>query len=121
MNKYKVKVGDIFYDDNGIANFYQVVQVYDSGRVRIREIEKTETPTECGYEFKASPISNEFKPKIEGVKVDRYTRIKDNDKGVIKVIQEFDDGEYYIDFYIGYAKLYKNKPIISSYWSVWMR
>ena len=79
----KIKVGDIFYDDDGIAKFYQVVQVYKSGRVRIREIEKVETPTECGYEFKATPIPNLFKPKREYEKNDRYARIKDNDKGAI--------------------------------------
>ncbi len=121
----KIKVGDIFYDNNGIVNFYQVVQVYNSGRVRIREIEKEETPTECGYEFKATPILNKFKPKRKYDKNDRYNnryiRIKDNDKGTIKVVQQFSDDEYYIDFYVGYAKLYKGEPVISSYWSVWMR
>lgn len=118
----KIKVGDIFYDDAGIANFYQVIQVYDSGRVRIREIEKEETPTECGYEFNATPIPNKFKPKREYAKIEeKYVRIKDNDKGVVKLVQEFSDGEYYINFYIGYAKLYKGNPVISSYWSVWMR
>jgi hypothetical protein len=68
----KIKVGDIFYDNNGIVNFYQVVQVYDSGRVRIREIEKEEIPTECGYEFLATPVPSKFKPKREYDKNDRY-------------------------------------------------
>lgn len=117
----KIKVGDIFYDDNGIANFYQVVQVYDSGRIRIREIEKEETPTECGYEFKATPILNKFKPKRDCDKNDRYARIKDNDKGAIKTVQQFSDGEYYINFYVGYARLYTGKSVTSSYWNVWMR
>ena len=118
----KIKVGDIFYDDNGIANFYQVIQVYESGRVRIREIEKEETPTECGYEFLAKPILNKFKPKKEYDKMQlHYADIKDNDKGTIKTVQQFSDGEYYIDFYVGYARLYTGKPVISSYWNVWMR
>lgn len=117
----KIKVGDIFCDNSGIINFYQVVQIYDSGRVRIREIEKIETPTECGYEFKAIPIPNKFKPKKEYNKNDRYANIKDNDKGTVKLVQQFSDGDYYIDFYAGWANLYKGKPVISSYWSVWMR
>jgi len=117
----KIKVGDIFYDADGIVDFYQVVQVYDSGRVRIREIEKIETPTDCGYEFKAVPIPDKFKPKIENDKNDRYANIKDNDKGAIKVVQQFSNGDYYISFYTGWANLYKGKPVISSYWYVWMR
>ena len=116
----KIKVGDIFYDDNGIASFYQVVQVYKSGRVRIREIEKIETPTECGYEFNAVPVPNKFKVKEETDKVDRFTRIKDNNKGAIKLVQEY-NGKYYIDFYVGSAYLYEGNSVISSYWSVWMR
>ena len=119
----KIKVGDIFYDANGITSFYQVVQVYESGRVRIREIEKEEsTESENGYEFKAIPVPNKFKPKVEYSKHDLlYAVVKDNDKGAIKKLQQFSDGEYYIDFYGGWANLYKGKPVISSYWSVWMR
>ena len=119
----KIKVGDIFYDNSGIASFYQVVQVYDSGRVRIREIEKEEsTESENGYEFKAIPVPNKFKPKVEYSKHELlYAVVKDNDKGTIKKLQQFSDGEYYIDFYGGLANLYKGEPVISSYWSVWMR
>ena len=119
----KIKVGDIFYDNSGIACFYQVVQVYDSGRIRIREIEKEEsTESENGYEFKSVPVPNKFKPKREYNQHELlYVAVKDNDKGTIKKLQQFSDGEYYIDFYAGYAKLYKGKPVISSYWSVWMR
>ena len=118
----KIKVGDIFYDNSGIVNFYQVVKVYESGRVRIREIEKIEKETPVGYEFLATPIPNKFKPKKEYSESDlRYADIKDNDKGAIKVVQQFSSGEYYIDFYGGWANLYKGEPVISSYWSVWMR
>lgn len=117
----KIKVGDIFYDADGIVSFYQVVQVYDSGRVRIREIEKEEIPTECGYEFLATPVPNKFKPKEEKGNNDRYASIKDNDKGAIKMVQQFPNGDYYISFYVGWANLYKGEPVISSYWYVWMR
>lgn len=117
----KIKVGDIFYDNRGITSFYQVVQVYKSGRVRIREIEKVETPTECEGELKAAPIPNKFKPKKDNDKNDRYARIKNNDKGTIKVIQQFKDGDYYISFYTGWADFYKGEPVISNYWSVWMK
>lgn len=117
----KIKIGDIFYRNNGIASFYQVVQVYESGRVRIREIEKEETPTECGYEFLAKPILNKFKPKKEYDKMQlHYADIKDNDKGTIKLVQKFEDGTIYINFSTELGYLYK-KPVISSYWSVWMR
>lgn len=39
----KIKVGEIFYNNyfgDGIASFYQVIKVYESGRVKVREIEK---------------------------------------------------------------------------------
>lgn len=116
-----IKVGDIFYDNRGITSFYQVVQVYKSGRVRIREIEKVETPTECEGELKAAPIPNKFKPKKDNDKNDKYARIKNNDKGTIKVIQQFSNGDYYISFYTGWADFYKGEPVISNYWSVWMK
>ena len=112
----KIKVGDIFCDDNGVASFYQVVQIYNSGRVRIREIEKNETPTECGDTFKATPIPNKFKPKEEYKKIDNYVRIKDNDKGTIKLIQQFDDGNFFISFYTGYACIYIGKAVNSTYY-----
>lgn len=112
----KIKVGDIFYDNRGITSFYQVVQVYKSGRIRIREIEMVETPTEREGELKAAPILNKFKSKTESNKNDKHPRIKNNDKGVIKVIRQFSNGDYYINFYTGWADFYKGKPIISNYW-----
>lgn len=111
----KIKVGDIFYENLGIASFYQVVKVYESGRVRIRKIEKEEKETECGYEFLATPIPNKFCPKEE-----RYIDVKNNDKGFIKLVK-YIDKEPIIEFSASYAHLYKGEPIISSYWYVWVR
>lgn len=67
----KVKVGDIFYENDGPARFFQVVKVYESNRVRIRQIEKTETKTKCGYEFLAEPKKDCFLPKKE---YDKYEK-----------------------------------------------
>lgn len=103
----KIKENDIFNSNMGITSFYQVTKVYDSGRVRVRKIEKEEIPTECGYEFLAKPQKNKF---------------CQDDKGAIKLVQYFDDGTPYLQL-VGYdyATLYKGKPVISSYWNVWMR
>ena len=117
----KIKVGDVFYDNRGITTFYQVVQVYKSGRVRIREIEKEERPTEYENELKAKPILNKFKPKIENNINDRHARIKNNDKGTIKVVKQFSNGDYYISFYTGWGDIYKGEPVISNYWIKWIR
>ena len=117
----KIKVGDVFYDNRGITRFYQVVQVYKSGRIRIREIEKKEKSTEYEKELKAEPILNKFKPNKDYDKNDRYARIKNNDKGTIKVVKQFSNGDYYISFYTGWGDIYKGKPVISNYWIKWMR
>lgn len=117
-----IKVGDIFYVNHGIAAFYQVVKVYESGRVRIREIEKEEKETECGYEFLATPIPNKFCPKREVEEFEkRYFNVVDNDKGAIKLIQYYDDGTPYISFLTENGYLYDGEPVISSYYYVWMK
>lgn len=117
----KIKEGDIFYSGRGIAVFYQVVKVYDSGRVRIREIDKTEVPTEVGYEFLATPIKDKFLKKEKRNKRNAYVGdIIDNDKGVIKLVKYFDDGSAYIEFIGSIAYLYEDKPVISSYYYVWL-
>lgn len=116
----KIKVGDIFYDNRGITSFYQVVQIYKSGRIRIREIEKIETPTGYEGELKAAPIPDKFKPNTKYDKNNKHPRIKNNDKGTIKVVQQFSNGDYYINFYTGWADFYKGEPVISNYWIKWM-
>lgn len=120
----KIKIGDIFYENHGIATFYQVVKVYDSGRVRIREIESELGKKISSYEFEAMPIINKFKAKEELSKTDAYSRdIKDNDKGTIKVVNYFDDGTPFLDLKgtYSYASLWDGKPVVSSYWYVWMK
>lgn len=118
-----IKVGDIFYSSGGITNFYQVVKVYDNGRIRIRKIKKVEEPTDCRYEFLAKPLKNKFCPKKEYDESDkRYIDIMDNEKGTVKTIQYFSDNEPYINLKCNkWANLYKGDSVISSYWSVWMR
>lgn len=116
----KIKVGDIFYDNRGITSFYQVVQIYKSGRIRIREIEKIETPTGYEGELKAAPIPSKFKPNTKYDKNNKHPRIKNNDKGTIKVVQQFSNSDYYINFYTGWADFYKGEPVISNYWIKWM-
>ena len=124
----KIKENDIFYSRQGITVFYQVVKVYESGRVRIREIEKVEKPTECGYEFLATPLKNKFCPKREISEedkkyyIDNYIDIIDNDKGAIKLVKFFDDDSPYISLKgHDYATLYEGEPVISNYWYVWMK
>ena len=119
----KIKENDIFYSNTGIVTFYQVVKVYESGRIRIKKIEKIETPTECGYEFLAKPLKNKFCPNEEISEVNKHDMdIIDNDKGVIKLVKYFDDGIPFIDLKCNdWATLYEGKPVISSYWYVWMK
>ena len=119
----KIKVGDIFYENHGIATFYQVIKVYDSGRVRIREIESELGKKISSYEFEAMPIINKFKPKVESTNNNYYKDIKDNDKGTIKVINYFNDGIPFLDLKgtYSYATLWDGKPVISSYYYVWMK
>lgn len=116
-----IKVGDIFYENDGPARFFQVVKVYESNRVRIREIEKIETKTKCGYEFLAEPKIDCFLPKEELDDIEkRYADIVDNDKGTIKLIKYFKN-EPIIDLKYTYAELWDGEPIISSYYMGWMR
>lgn len=68
-----IKIGDIFYENRGIAHFYQVVKVYESGRVKIREIDKEETKSNGGYEMIAKPIKDKFLPKREYQKFEKNT------------------------------------------------
>lgn len=117
----KVKVGDIFYDNKGIALFYQVVKVYESGRVRIRQIDKEERETECGYEMLAKPIPNSFLPKREYEEFEKkYIRILDNEKGTIKEIKEW-KGKPIIEFKHSICELWNHEEVISSYYNIWMK
>lgn len=119
----KIKVGDIFYENRGIAKFYQVIKVYESGRIRIRKIESEEYRTECSYEFLATPLPNKFCPKEEISELGKlYADIIDNDKGAVKLVKYLNDNTPFIEFYGGFhAYLYDGKPIISSYYDVWVR
>lgn len=117
----KVKVGDIFYDNNGVARFFQVVKVYESGRIRIRQIDKEEHKTECGYEMIAKPIPNSFLPKREYEEFEkRYVDILDNEKGAIKEIREW-KGKPIIEFKYSICEQWNNEKVISSYYNIWMK
>lgn len=117
----KIKVGDIFYENDGPVRFYQVVKIYDSNRVRIRQIEKIETKTKCGYEFLAEPKKDCFLPRKELDDLEkRYADIVDNDKGVIKLIQ-YSENQPIIKLKNIYAELWDGRLVISSYYMGWMR
>lgn len=119
----KIKVGDIFYSNyfnDGLATFYQVVKVYESGRVRIREIEKEEKKTEFDCEFLATPLPNKFCPKRELDTIGGRADIQDNDKGTIKLVQ-YSDNKPFLSFSTRNAYLYEGKPVISSYYYIWMK
>jgi hypothetical protein len=121
MRKKKIKVGDIFYENFGLAVFYQVIKVYESGRVRIRRIESEEQETDCFYIFLATPIPNKFRPKEDA------PHIKDNDKGAVKQVfyNEYMNNSPYINIYDGTwggsAYLYENEPVNSSYYYAWVK
>lgn len=61
--------------------------------MKVRKIEYEEKKTECGYEFLATPLPNQFCPKREYEVFSKkcYANIKDNDKGTIKLVQYLDD------------------------------
>lgn len=101
----KIKVGDIFYSNGSErypARFYQVLKVYESGRVRIREIEKKEIKQVSVYDMLAIPVVNSF---------------KEDSKETLKVVSYDGDNDPYL-FFSSYAiaKLYKGEPVISSYY-----
>lgn len=116
-----IKIGDIFYENRGIAHFYQVVKVYESGRVKIREIDKEETKSNCGYEMIAKPIKDKFLPKRDYQEFEKkYVEIMDNDKGVIKKIDYYKNNPI-IEFKTSIADLWKGNDVISNYYNIWMK
>ncbi len=111
----KIKVGDIFYENNGIAIFYQVVKVYESGRVKIRRIKEKEIKWVSGYEKEVLPDIDNFS------KEDKLLN-SSNNKGVIRLVDTETCSKPCICIkYNCYGWLWDGKPIISSYWDIWMR
>ena len=109
----KVKVGDVFYENNGLARFYQVVKVYESGRVKIRRIEEKEIKWVSGYEKEVMPDINNFSSE---------DRVLENDnKGVIRLVDYSYSEPCICINYNSYGWLWDGKPVISSYWYVWMK
>lgn len=110
----KIKVGDIFYDNNGLAIFYQVVKVYESGRVKVRRIEEKELKWISGYEKEVLPDIDNFS------KEDRLLDSSDN-KGVIRLV-DYNCSKPSICIKNNcYGWLWDGKPVISSYWYIWMK
>ncbi len=112
----KIKVGDIFYNNyynSGLASFYQVVKVYESGRVKIRRIEEKEIEWINGYEKKVMPDINNFCK--EGGSI-----IKDNSKGTVKKV-DFSHNSPSIDLDHDPGWLWDGEPIISSYYYIWVK
>lgn len=111
----KIKVGDVFYENDGLARFYQVIKVYDSGRVKLRRIEEKEIRWISGYEKEVMPDINNFS------KEDRIFK-SDNTKGIIRLVDYESCSKPCITLnYNSFGWLWDGKPIISSYWSIWMR
>lgn len=110
----KIKVGDVFYENHGLARFYQVIKVYESGRVKIRRIEEKEVKWISGYEKEVMPDINNFS------KEDRLLDSNDN-KGVIRLV-DYSCSEPCICITSNcYGWLWDGKPVISSYWYIWMK
>ena len=110
----KIKVGDIFYENHGLARFYQVVKVYESGRVKIRRVEEKELRWISGYEKEVLPDINNFS------KEDRLLDSSDN-KGVIRLVDYSCSKPCICITYNCYGWLWDGEPVISSYWYIWMR
>lgn len=117
--KKLIKLGDVFYytsiNANKMGAFYQVVKVYESGRVKIRRIAKKELGWISDYEQKTDPDIDNFSAE------DSLKIIKDNQKGTIREVF-YDNGKPYINLdRASLGELYQGKPIIQSYWDVWVR
>lgn len=119
-SKRLVKLGDVFYYSSISASdmgaFYQVVKVYESGRVRIRRIAKKELRWISDYEKETAPDIDNFLAE-DSIKI-----VKDNQKGTLREVFYNDDGVPYIDLCrVAFGKLYQGKPVVESYWDVWVR
>lgn len=119
-SKRLVKLGDVFYYSSIHANnmgvFYQVIKVYESGRVRIRRIAAKELKWVGDYEKETIPDIDNFLAE-DSIKV-----VKDNQKGAIREVFYNDDGVPYIDLCrVAFGNLYQGKPVVESYWDVWVR
>ena len=107
-----IKIGDIFYENRGIAHFYQVVKVYESGRVKIREIDKEETKSNCGYEMIAKPIKDKFLPKRD---------YQEFEKKYVEIKIDYYKNNPIIEFKTSIADLWKGNDVISNYYNIWMK
>ena len=114
----KIKVGDIFYSNyygNGLATFYQVVKVYDSGYVQIRRIEEKEIKWISGYEKEVVPDIGNFSSE------DRLLE-NDNKKGVRRLVDYKTFNEPSINItYSCFGQLWDGNPVISSYYYIWVK
>lgn len=111
----KIKEGAIFVEKFGIAMFYQVIKVYESEYVRVRRIEAISLKWVNGYEEEVMPDINNFKEE------DVY--IKDNEKGALKKVIYTEDSAF-ISFGPSAGAtgwLWNKKPVISSYYYIWMK
>ncbi|MDO4526599.1 MAG: hypothetical protein Q4B87_00700 [Candidatus Saccharibacteria bacterium] len=119
-SKKSVKLGDVFYYCDTYANkmgaFYQVVKVYESGRVKIRRIAEKELGWISNYEKETAPDIDNFLAE-DSIKV-----VKDNEKGTVHEIFYNNDGMPYINLgRVAFGELYQGKPIIENKWDVWVR
>jgi len=102
LNKYGVKVGDIFYISWGYdqtnVNFFQVVELVGNVSIRIKEICDKHVRSNYSMSSYVSPVKDKF---IDGI------FIKDRTNGDLKKIQlsSRDDGSVYIKVSSYYAHL----------------